>query len=255
MTMTDDIRHLTDEEQVQLHDGDDELDLTWAAQHVASCAACREAQAALAWTFDTVSRQSLEEPPEGFERVMWARVSAELAAPPAPTWRAWFTWPRLTMAAGAVAVVLVAFLGGRWYGPLTSERQTMPSSAAVVASVAPEQVLLGTAGDHLERTQAVLVELLNADDRAPVAGAERERAADLVAASRLIRQSAADAGETSLAAVLEELERVLVEIANDGDRWSPEERDVLRARIETRGLLFRTRVVNADIRHRGARWD
>ncbi|MCC7124896.1 MAG: hypothetical protein IT178_08610 [Acidobacteria bacterium] len=254
--MSDDIRHLTDEEQVQLHDGDDELDLRWAAEHLASCAACREAQAALARTLDTVSRQSLQEPPEDFERVMWARVSARLETPPVPSWRAWFTWPRLAVAGGAAAVVLVAFLGGRWYGPLTSAPGATPTATtATVAAVAPEQVLLGTAGDHLERTQAVLVELLNADDRQPVAGADRERAADLVAASRLIRQSAADAGETSLATVLEELERVLLEIANDGDHWSPEERDVLRARIDTRGLLFRTRVVNADIRHRGARWD
>jgi hypothetical protein len=117
--------------------------------------------------------------------------------------------------------------------------------------VAPERVLLVAVGDHLDRSQMVLVELLNADPSAPMLPVERERAADLVSANRLIRQSASQAGEAGVADVLDELERVLIEIANGTADESASELQVLKARIESRGILFRLRVVNQAVRERG----
>jgi hypothetical protein len=68
--------------------------------------------------------------------------------------------------------VVVAFVAGRWSGaPVPA-----PTPDAV-ASVAPERVLLVAVGDHLDRSQMVLVELLNADPSAPMLPVEREPAA------------------------------------------------------------------------------
>jgi hypothetical protein len=44
-----------------------------------------------------------------------------------------------------------------------------------------------------------------------------------------------------------------VEIANHADGWSPEELDAFKARLDERGMLFRLRVVSAEIRQRQER--
>jgi hypothetical protein len=152
------------------------------------------------------------------------------------------------------ALVVAAFVAGRWSG--APSVAPAPESVAVVppgstGDVPAEGVLLVAMGDHLDRSQMVLVELLNAEgaDAASLA-AERDRAADLVAANRLIRQSAEQAGETTLAGVLDDLERVLIQIANGSEDASSDELQLLKARIESRGILFRMRVVGAEVRER-----
>ncbi len=97
----------------------------------------------------------------------------------------------------------------------------------------------------------VLSEVMNAGDLGPAElVSDRDRASDLVTANRLFRQSAELAGDDSMDEVLEELERVLVEIANAPADLSAIELDALRARIERRGLVFRVRVLSDDLRAR-----
>ena len=74
-------------------------------------------------------------------------------------------------------------------------------------------------GDHLERSQMVLVELVNADTKSAVdISAEREMAESLLQENRLYRQTAQVSGKTRMATVLEDLERVLMEIAHSPER-------------------------------------
>jgi hypothetical protein len=80
--------------------------------------------------------------------------------------------------------------------------------------------------------------------------AQRALADELVASSRLYRQTAARSGEPALAAVLEELERVLVEVAAGPDALTPGDLAELQRRIESRGLLFRVRVIGSQVRER-----
>ena len=81
--------------------------------------------------------------------------------------------------------------------------------------------------------------------RRPDIGSEQSRARDLVAANRLYRQTAVQAGdEGEIGDLLDELERVLLEIANAPPDAARGDLDALRAHIEQRGLLFRVRVVH-----------
>ncbi len=112
-------------------------------------------------------------------------------------------------------------------------------------------MLLVAVGEHLERSQMVLIELVNApaDERMNVK-AQRAVADELVSANRLYRQTAVRSGEDSLVAVLEELERVLVEVAAGPDALAPQDVAELQRRIEARGLLFKVRVVGSQVRER-----
>jgi hypothetical protein len=98
----------------------------------------------------------------------------------------------------------------------------------------------------------MLVELVNADYEigSPITG-DRARAADLVAAGRLYRRSAAQVGDAEIGMLLEDLERVLVEVANGPADLTPEELARLRRRIDDQDLMFRVRVVAREMSEQG----
>jgi hypothetical protein len=94
----------------------------------------------------------------------------------------------------------------------------------------------------------VLLELVNADPKTPVdVSAEQRSVGELVAASRLYRQSARRAGDVGVASVLDDLERILIEVANGPARLSPSEAEALRQRLERQGTLFKMRVIGTRV--------
>jgi hypothetical protein len=93
----------------------------------------------------------------------------------------------------------------------------------------------------------LLVELMNGPDRA-TADFEfaRTTADDLVASGRLYRATAVSTGHRRLAAVLEDLEPVLVEVARSPEQVDSATVRSLRARIDDDGLLFKVRAATTD---------
>ena len=143
-----------------------------ADNHLAACETCRAARTQLVETLGLVDAAPAAEAPPGFERVMWARVEAAL--PPPSGLRAWFV-PRWALAAaGAAVVVVAAFVAGRWSGGAVTPPPTETVAVTAPASDTPERILLVAAGDHFDRSQMVLAELVNADpSQAGILDAER----------------------------------------------------------------------------------
>jgi hypothetical protein len=79
---------------------------------------------------------------------------------------------------------------------------------------------------------------------------ERERARDLVSENRLYRQTALTTGEPGVASVLDDLERVLMEIANSPSTMTAREFANVRERIEQQGIIFKVRVFGERVRER-----
>jgi hypothetical protein len=243
------MRHLTDEELLLDFYGESTAaERTRVRTHLEQCDECRTVNSELRAVLTAVDTTPLTEPPSGFEREMWARVEPLL-----PVREPWHTrWsgmiPRLAVAASIGVLLVAAFAAGRVW-----DRSPVGSSAAIVDDQAMiERLLRGEVEDHLERSQRMLVELVNADYEvgAPIAG-DRARAADLVAAGRLYRRSAEQIGDAEIGGLLEDLERVLVEVANGPADVAPEDMGRLRQRIDDQDLLFRVRVVAREIRERG----
>src|SRR6185436_5108320 len=89
-----------------------------------------------------------------------------------------FWFPQWALAGGVAALVVAAFVAGRFSG---GESAVTTSPSAAVAEVEPGRVLQSAVGDHLDRTQMMLVELANAEvDGGDVLAGERTRAEDLV---------------------------------------------------------------------------
>ena len=142
--------------------------------------------------------------------------------------------------------MVLAFLAGRAYPP----RHPAAQMAATADPQTGERVLLVAVGDYLERSQMVLIELSNASpQRSLDISSEQERAADLVSESRLYRQTAAHTGDTAVAGLLDELDRVLLEITHAPSQLSAGEVETLRQRLEAEGILFKVRVLGSKVRH------
>jgi len=241
--------HLTDEELLlDFYEESSAIDRTRVRTHLAQCEECRALDQELRAVLTAVDTTPISEPPNGFEREMWARIEPLL--PVQQSWRARWQWmvPRLAVAASIGVLLVAAFAAGRvWDRPTTSS-----PDVAVVDAATPDRLLRAEVEDHLERSQRMLVELVNADysGGTPLEG-DRARAADLVASGRLYRRSAEQVGDAEIGNLLEDLERVLVEVANEPADAAPQDMARLRQRIDDQDLVFRVRVVAREMKERG----
>jgi hypothetical protein len=238
------MNHLTEEQFVLYYYGEGDESPAVRA-HLDGCEACRAEYASLQRVLNVVDSAPVPERDATYGALVWHRLQPSLKwnRPPGLFW---WLWPARHWAAAAlVATLLVAaFLAGRYY-PKAQRAQT--ANAGQVR----ERILLVAVGDHLDRSQAVLLEVVNAQPGQPLnVASERERAGDLVADNRLYRQTAAHAGDTRVASVLDDLEPVLLEIAHGPDFLTPEQVENLRQRIEGDGILFKVRVAGSTVRHR-----
>jgi hypothetical protein len=260
------IQHLSDEDLLLDYYGEaEDARRPELREHLAACAECRALDRELRGVLALVDTEPLPEAPVGFEREMWARlephirtnVEAALRRPdqvrlkPDTTYLSWrFEFPRWALAASAAALAVASFWLGRIWDPAPAPSVAFVSDPQVVS----ERMLRNEVEEHLERTQRVLLELANADDSAPVVLAgNRERAADLVAAGRLYRRSVEDIGDAETRDLLEAVERVLVEIANGPEVESSNDLSEVRARISDQDLIFRLRLMTAEMRAREER--
>jgi len=237
------------EEDLILHYYDEHLDEAPIERHLAACGLCREEFGRLSQVLALVDAELAPAPGPAFEREVWARLAPHLPASRG-AWRsrllAQTRMPQWAFAAGVAALVLVAFLAGR-----LSTIPPIPTVVAGDADTVSERILVVAVVDHLDRSEMVLIELLNADlDASTDIGREQVRARELVSANRLYRQTASNNGDDATGDVLDELERVLVEIANTPQDATRNDLEALRARIASRGLLFKVRVVHSEMRER-----
>jgi hypothetical protein len=225
------MKHLSEEEQILLYYNETGTTETIRA-HVAECAACRAASAALARVLDSCNEWQVPEPDAGFER----RIKAGLTPVHVMPVREW-----LFAAVAVAAVLLITFFAGR------VTRRSQPSVFAGLSSQAQHRILEISLADHLDRAELLLTEIANAPDSEQV---DRTRAQDLVDEGRLMRQTLAREGESATLALMDEVERFMLEAANTPDQAGVR---ALRERITSDSLLFKVRIIEANLRTQGQR--
>jgi hypothetical protein len=220
-----------------------------ATAHLAACGDCQQNYTKLQRVMAFVDSAPAVDAAPGFERIAWARLEPAVASSGRGAWR-WFVFSpaTLALAAGVLLLVGASFTAGR----LTRATAPGGGSAPQSAEKVRERILLVDLGDHLDRSQMVLVELVSAGgDTGDVdISTERARAEQLVAVNRLYRQTALSTGDANMASVLDDLERVLVDIAASPATVSQEDLDLVRRRIDSKELLFKVRVVSSQVRER-----
>jgi hypothetical protein len=229
--------HLTDEQITEAYyDGLDES----AGAHIRDCEECRSAFERLSNLLEGAREYPVPERGLGYGGEVWTRLLPRLpAAAPQKAGQRWWV-----LAPAFAALLVVAFLAGRFSQP-------RPPVVAGIPDQARARVLRLSIGDHLERSGMVLSEVANSDGRSAELDDERARARDLLEQNRLLRQVVLHNGDHLRAALLDELERVLLDIANGPSKLSPQDLEVLQHRIQADGLLFRVRVLGTNTTQEG----
>ena len=241
------MKHMTEEELIGYRDGESRGREAFAV-HLKECAECRGEMERLEEVFAALDAMPVPDPGEDYGRRVWQQIAARLPEKRENWWGGFFE-PRRLAAFGAVAALIIAaFIAGR------ITKKNAPGGEVADAGKVRERVLVVAVGDHLGRSEMVLVELENA---APEKGqklinisAEQKRAEDLVEENRLYRQTALREGDTAMASTLEELERVLLDIANSPDEVTPAQFEEIQKRIAAKGILLKVRVVKQELHQR-----
>lgn len=251
--------HPNEDELVLHYYGDDAPgDETRIDAHLNNCASCQTTWVEFRETMQMVDAAQVPEPGAEFERVVWARLQPSLATAK-PRRLSWFAWPQMLVPIGAAAAVVLAsvlsFHAGlgstRTAGPVAPVAKQASVVDAKAAAAQRERVLLAALNGHFDDAQVVLTELLNTPETSEAdVSFVRQTASDLVASGRLYRATAEQNGNLRLAAMLDDLETVLMDVAQSPDRMNTADLHSLRSRITDSNLLFKVQALASDVRER-----
>ncbi|HTS69238.1 MAG TPA: hypothetical protein VMO17_09660 [Terriglobia bacterium] len=244
------MQHLTQDELVLYYYREKGVvDLRQAEEHLQSCDHCRQDLAGLTDMLAAMDSLPTPERDASYGAEVWTRIRPRLGETPQK--RRSFIFPiRIWALAGGLAVLLVAAF---WGGRLWQQHQTPP--VAAISVPARERILMVAVGDHLDRAQVLLVEVMNQESAGPINITQtKQLAQELVESNRLYRQTALHSGDPGRANVLDGLERVLLQLAHSPDQISAEELESLQHQIGAQGILFKVRVEALEVaqKQRGA---
>jgi hypothetical protein len=252
------MNHLS-EEQIILHYYGDADAPGEVEQHLSACAECQAEFDRVQSMLRQIEPLEVPEPAANFEEKTWLNIRDRLtekrsffrrlfqrrtlnAASGTPGGWAWAggKWA----IAGLMAVLIVgAFLAGRFWPRPGQQPITQQAT-----QVNPQRIVLVAVGDHLERSQMLLVEIMHNEDTGRVDfSAEQQLARDLLDDNHLYRVSAQQVGDPQVARVLDQLGRVLAEIANGPAEVSAGDLQQVRHTIQSESLLFKVRVIQSEV--------
>jgi len=251
-------RHYTDDDLVLYYYG--EARRAHAVErHLERCGDCAARLRDIAGALDAIGGDTPARD-ERYGLEVWQRIRPELPAQEPAPWASWRS-DRLAFFAAAAVFVIAAFLGGRYLGdvqggsvqrgsvvtnpPDQPDRPGAPDPHDLAA-----RARYAAIGDHLERSERVLLDLVNAGGRQVAIGDEQTWARQLIADNRLYRESAAQAGDADVALVLDDLERSLLDIVHEPSTMTRAELDALGMRLDAAALLFKVRVLADELRER-----
>jgi len=242
------MKHMTEEELIAYREGIAEQRAV-ISEHLVACEQCRGEFERIEAVLAALDTLPVPDPGTDYWRQVWREIAPQLAEKPGRWWQVWMEPRRLVAAGAAVALIVAAFVAGR----ITKRVNTSDNVAS--KEQVRERVLVVAVGEHLGHSERMLVELSNAAPNGPAQkevniSAEQRRAEDLLQENRLYRQTALQEGDTGLASVLDELERVLLDVAHSPDEVTPAQLEAIQKKIEARGILFKVRVVNKELQQR-----
>jgi hypothetical protein len=244
------------------HISDDDLTLLYYGDHENPELAAEVAQSPqLSQRFDDLSAQlqrfdELVPPSRGedYGSEIWGQIESRLSPEHVTVgsrWKAWLSslmQPRLSLA-GALSLVLVAslaFMLGRQANQADQPAPSMPGlqTTAALSGLDSQRLLTSSVSGHLEQLNLALTQFAN---QPQTSVAEAERATDMLVANRLYRKAALNQGKHQLAQFLTDLEPLLIELAYEAHKASPETLNRMQQEVRDT-LLFRVRVMNLQLK-------
>jgi hypothetical protein len=236
------MKHLTEEELIE-HYYSEDFYKAEAEMHLQACKHCAQAYEELGKLLGSVRAPEPPARSAEYGAQVWQSIQGSLQPYQPKKKLSYFRWPQLAYAAACLLFLAGAFLAGR----IWEHAHTKPLLASAPQQ-SKERVVLFVLDNHLDRSERLLVQLNHA-------GAEEENvdlplqaeARQLLTDNRLYRQSVAQTNDPLLAAALDHLERVLVEVANSPDDLNGADIARIEQEMNTQGLLFQIRVLRTKV--------
>jgi hypothetical protein len=240
-------------------------------RHLNECGACAALYRDISGALGLIVADEVPSRGEQYGREVWQRLRPSLDMDAGFARLPWFSRfsefigfgrfaPLPAFITAAATLVIAAFLGAYLVRSRVSEPvnppqvaiRTNPANAANPANqqTISHRILLTSVADHLDRSERVLTDIMNAAEAGGDISSEQRWADDLLTASRLYRQDARDAGEQSVASVLDDIERSLLEIVHSPSTISAADLEQIRRRIDAAALLFKVRILSDELRER-----
>jgi hypothetical protein len=242
------MKHMKEEELIAYREGE-ASQREAIAEHLAGCRECRAEMERIDAVLAALDTLPVPDPGEDYGRRVWQQIAPRLVEKPRRWWQVWMEPRRLAAMSAVTALIIAAFVAGR----ITKQKDAGNDMAT--REQVRERVLVVAVGEHLGRSEMMLVELSNAEPRDSKQkqisiSAEERRAEDLLEENRLYRQTALQEGDAGLASVLDELERVLLDVAHSPEKVTPAQLETIQKKIEAQGILFKVRVVSKELQQR-----
>jgi hypothetical protein len=231
------MKHLSEDELIEVYYADGTVE---ANSHLRACRVCSANFAELKQSMDAIQVGTVPHRSADYGERIWENLRQQLIPyqKHMAAWRGWANWKAATLLAGCVIVLGAVFLGGRYWERISTGRANIANNPQTT-----QRVVLVVLGDHLDRTERLLVQLEHAESKDRTDNVQlQSEARELLASNRLYRLTASNAGDPELAGVLDRFEGVLAEIANDPD-LSPADIERVRRDMNTKGILFEIRVL------------
>jgi hypothetical protein len=242
------MKHMTEEELIAYREGVAEQ-RSLISHHLAHCEECRAELERIEAVLAALDTLPVPDPGSDYGRRVWQQIAPRLPEKRERWWQVWMAPRRLAALAAVAALIIAAFFAGR----ITRRDHGMDNIAT--RDQVRERILVVAVGEHLGHSERMLVELSNAEPNDPAQkqvniSAEQRRAEDLLEENRMYRQTALQEGDAGLASVLDDLERVLLDVAHSPSEVTPKQLEAIRQKIEARGILFKVRVVGKELQQR-----
>jgi hypothetical protein len=241
------VKHLIEDELIEVYYGEG---TSAANAHLGACRECARKYAEFTRSLEEIRPAAVPSRSANYGERVWETLRPQLIPYEKKTtgWRGWVQWRAAAIAVGCAMLLAAAFFGGRY-----SERNTMKKADVADSSQATQRVVLVVLGDHLDRTERLLVQLEHSQSPDRTENDQMQTdARELLASNRLYRVTASNSGDAELAGALDQLEGVLVEIANDPNLTEADLRRV-RKDMNTKGILFEIRVLQARNHDQGTK--
>lgn len=242
------MKHLTEEDLIGQAYGEG---ASGAAEHLDGCAECARSYADFRSDLAEVERLAeldREPPPrdEAYGEQVWLSIAGSLPAYE-PRRRRWFgigVVRGLSYAAVCALLVAGAFYAGRQW-----EIRKTPVTAGNRPPQAKQPVVLVVLGDHLDRSERLLVELKHVDaGNTEMVSPLRDEARSLLSANHICRKNAEKAGDPALEGALDHLDHLLTEIADQPGGLDAAAITRIKNEMNADGLLFEVRVLRSRAR-------
>jgi hypothetical protein len=243
------MRHYSEDDLVLYYYGESRRQAAIDA-HLRVCPPCRDVYHEVAGVLDVLPVIEVPDRDERYGLDVWQRIRHQLTARELPWWG---VWRPVGVAVWVAALLIVAFLAGRQWPARPGEP---PRAAAGLPPEASERIRLAAISDHFDRSERVLLDLVNAPALENAEGesvdvsVQQAWAGELIDASRLYRDASRRAGDEGIAGVLDDLERSLLEIVHGPSMLTPAELAAMRLRLDATALLFKVRVLSSQLRER-----